>query len=100
GVKALLQLAAAPRAALTRSAYNVSSFSLSAEAFCERVLAAFPDAEISYQPHLQRQGIVDSWPMDIDDGTARADWGWEPDFGLERCFNEYLILNIRQRYQQ
>lgn len=99
GVKALLQLAAAPRAALNRSTYNVSSFSLSAQEFGEQVLAAFPGAEISYQPHAQRQGIVDSWPMDVDDGAARADWGWAPEFGLQRCFDEYLIPNIRQRYQ-
>lgn len=98
-VRALLQLAAAPRATLSRSAYNVSSFSLSAQAFCQQVLAAFPGAEITYQPHAQRQGIVDSWPMDIDDSAARADWGWAPEYGLERCFSEYLVPNIRQRYQ-
>jgi len=100
GVKALLHLAAAPRASLSRSAYNVSSFSLSAEEFRQRVLAAFPGAQISYQPHPQRQGIVDSWPMDIDDSAARADWGWAPEYGLERCFGEYLVPTIRQRYQQ
>ena len=98
-VRALRELAAAPRAALSRSAYNVSSFSLSAEEFGQQVLAAFPAAEISYQPHAQRQGIVDSWPMDIDDSAARADWGWAPELGLQRCFSGCLLPNILQRYQ-
>lgn len=99
GVKALLALAAAPRAALSRTAYNVSSFSLSAEEFRQQVLAAYPQAQIEYAPHAQRQGIVDSWPMDVDDSAARADWGWAPDYSLQRCFEEYLVPNIRQRYQ-
>lgn len=99
GVKALLSLAAAPRQRLSRTAYNVTSFSLSAEEFRQQVLAAFPNAQISFEPDTKRQGIVDSWPMGIDDGDARGDWGWAPDFDLRRCFDEYLVPNIRQRYQ-
>lgn len=99
GVRALLSLAAAPRSALTRMAYNVTAFSLSAEEFRQRVLAHFPDAQVSFAPHAQRQGIVDSWPMDIDDGAARTEWGWAPEYDLARCFDEYLVPNIRQRYQ-
>ncbi|MBX3005219.1 MAG: NAD-dependent epimerase/dehydratase family protein [Anaerolineales bacterium] len=99
GVRALLQLAAAPRAALTRHAYNVTSFSLSAEAFRQQVLAAFPAAQITFAPHAQRQGIVDAWPMDMQDAAARADWGWAPELDQARCFDEYLVPAIRQRYQ-
>lgn len=99
GVKALLTLAAAPRSALSRTAYNVNSFSLSAEEFRQQVLTAFPKAQISFAPDAKRQGIVDSWPMGIDDSAARADWGWTAEYGLQRCFEEYLVPNIRQRYQ-
>jgi threonine 3-dehydrogenase len=63
------------------------------------VLAAFPEADIQYRPDLQRQGIVDSWPADLDDSAARKDWGWEPEYDVERAFSDYLIPNIRQRYQ-
>ena len=99
GVKALLDLATAPKEALTRTVYNVGAFSLSAEEFHQQVLAAFPGATISFDPHPKRQKIVDSWPADVDDKAARQDWGWSPDYGLQRSFEEYLVPNIRQRYR-
>jgi nucleoside-diphosphate-sugar epimerase len=99
-VKALLNLARAPIQSLGRTVYNVTSFSLSAEEFRQQVLRAFPNAEISFAPHEKRQKIVDSWPMDMDDGAARKDWGWAPDYGLKRCFEEYLVPNIRERYKK
>jgi nucleoside-diphosphate-sugar epimerase len=98
GVRALLGLAAAPREKLTRTAYNVTSFSLSAEEFRKEVLRAFPNAQITYAPDTKRQGIVDSWPMGIDDSAARRDWGWSAQLNLRRTFDEYLVPNIRQRY--
>jgi nucleoside-diphosphate-sugar epimerase len=97
-VKALLGLGAAPATTLKRTAYNVSSFSLSAEQFRLQVLKSFPQAQISFSPDANRQGIVDTWPMDIDDSAARRDWGWAPEFNLERCFTEYLVPNIKKRY--
>ena len=99
-VKALLSLAAAPREKLSRTAYNVTSFSLSAEDFRHQVLKSFPNAKISFEPDLHRQGIVDSWPMNIDDSAARRDWGWAPDYGMQRCFEEYLVPNIKKRYEK
>ena len=47
-----------------------------------------------------RQKIVDSWPMDCDDSSARKDWGWSPDYDKERCFAEYLVPNIKKRYEK
>jgi len=97
-ITALLQLTSAPRSALSRSVYNVTSFSLTAAQIMDLVLTAFPQAQINFEPDLKRLGIVDSWPADLNDGDARRDWGWQPDFNLERCFNEYLIPNIVKRY--
>jgi threonine 3-dehydrogenase len=97
--RALLALAHAPRAALSRTAYNVGAFSRSAADIREVVLAAFPDAEISYKIDEKRQGIVDSWPADVDDSAARADWGFTPDYDFERAFREYLIPSIVTNYR-
>jgi nucleoside-diphosphate-sugar epimerase len=98
-VRALLLLAKAPRQGLSRSVYNVTSFSLTAGQFRSLVLQAFPSAEIDYQPDLKRQTIVDSWPADLNDSDARRDWGWQPDYDADRSFHEYLVPNIVKRYQ-
>lgn len=99
-IKALIDLASAKREQLSRRVYNVTSYSLSAAEFREMVIKAFPKAQITFEPDLKRQGIVDSWPEDMNDNDARRDWGWNPEYDLERSFMEYLIPNIRRRYQR
>ncbi len=99
-VKALISLAQAPQENLTHKVYNVTSFSLSAGEFRDWVVRSFPEAQISFVPDTKRQAIVDSWPADLDDSAARRDWGWKPEYGVERAFNEYLVPNIRRRYQE
>jgi threonine 3-dehydrogenase len=94
----LLTLAAAPAERLTRTAYNVTAFNPSAEEIRDVVVAAFPVAEVSWAVDPKRQGIVDSWPSDVDDSAARRDWGFAPRYDFERAFREYLIPMIRDRY--
>ena len=98
GVDALLTLAAAPRARLTQTAYNLGGFAPTADEVRAEVLRAFPAAEITYVVDAKRQGIVDSWPEDVDDSKARADWGFAPAFDFRRAFSEYLLPAIRARY--
>ncbi len=97
-VDALLQLAAAPRERLRRTAYNVGACNPSAEEIRQVVVRAFPNAQITYEVDKRRQGIVDSWPADVDDCAAKKDWGYAPKFDFERAFAEYPIPTIRQRY--
>lgn len=99
-IKSLHLLTEAPRESLKRLVYNVTSFSLSAAEFREIVLGFFPEAQISFDPDVKRQSIVDSWPADLDDSAACRDWGWQPDYDLQRSFAEYLVPNIRDRYQK
>jgi nucleoside-diphosphate-sugar epimerase len=98
-VDAFLQLSAAPREKLTRTVYNIGAFAPSAGEVQEIVEKAFPGAGITTAVDARRQGIVDSWPADVDDSAARADWGLAPRYDLERAFQEYLIPNIRKAYQ-
>lgn len=97
-VRSLLMLEAVPSYKLTQLVYNVTSFSPTAQDIYEIVQRAFPQAQIAFSPHANRQSIVDSWPCDIDDSAARRDWGWQPEYDLERAFSEYLIPDIRQFY--
>ena len=78
GVDALLALARAPRDALTQTAYNVAAFAPTAEEIRDEVLRAFPAADITFKVDPKRQGIIDSWPEDVDDSAARRDWGFAP----------------------
>ena len=98
GVDALLTLAAARREGLTRTAYNVGGFNPSAEEIRDVVVSAFPNAQITWEVDVKRQGIVDSWPADVDDSAARRDWGYAPRYDFRKAFEEYLIPTIRDRY--
>ncbi len=97
-VTALLTLASARGDRLSRRVYNAGAFNPSAAEIRDLVLEAFPGAAISFLPDLKRQGIVDTWPEDVDDAAARRDWGFAPKYDLKRCFREYLIPTIRGRY--
>jgi threonine 3-dehydrogenase len=94
GVAALLAIAGAPRERLTQTAYNLGAFAPTADEVRSEVIRAFPSAAITYQVDAKRQGIVDSWPEDVDDGAARRDWGYAPAYGFESAFREYLIPGI------
>jgi len=97
-IRALLLLHDASREKLTRTVYNITSFSPSAGEIRDCVLREFKDADISFIPDDKRQAIVDSWPEDVDDSNARKDWGWSPEFNFEDAFTRYLFLGIRRQY--
>lgn len=99
-IGALLNLAEAPARKLKRRVYNVTSFSLTAGGIREIVLKTFPEAQILFRPDEKRQGIVDTWPAELNDAAARQDWGWSPEYDVDQAFNEYLIPNIRRRYKK
>ena len=99
-INALLHLAQAPKEKLTRTVYNVTSFSLTAAQIQDQVLKAFPDAVVTVEPEYKRQQIVDSWPADMNDHDARRDWGWMPEYDVQRSFHEYLIPNIVNCYRK
>jgi nucleoside-diphosphate-sugar epimerase len=97
-VDALVRLARAERPNLSKSVYNITAFNPSADEVRSLVVDGFPEAEITFEPDLKRQAIVDSWPADVDDSAARADWGLAPTYGLESGFADYLIPRIRDLY--
>ena len=97
-IKSLLLLTDTPRESLSHVVYNVAAFAMTAGDFRDRAVAAFPGAEITFEPNPRRQGIVDSWPEDVDDSLARHDWGWAPDYDIESFFGSYFLPQIRRRY--
>jgi nucleoside-diphosphate-sugar epimerase len=97
-IDATLALANADRKALRCPIYNLTAWSPTAGEIAALVRRYFPMADIAFEPDLQRQAIVDSWPADIDDAPARADFGFRPKHDLERAFAEYLVPRIKARY--
>ena len=97
-VEATLQLGAAPASRLRRCVYNIASFSATAQEIADLVREHWPGAEIAFVPDEQRQGIVDSWPADVDCAAAQRDWGFAPGAGLREAFGAELIPAIRARY--
>lgn len=97
-IEALRKLAEAPREALTRTEYNLRAFSRSAAEIRDEVLRDSPGAAIVFAVDDKRQAIIDTWPADVDDSAARADWGFNPMYDFERAFHEYLMPTLRHRY--
>jgi nucleoside-diphosphate-sugar epimerase len=98
-IAALLALAEAPRETLTRTAYNLTAFSVTAQEIHDAVLAAFPAAVVRWATDLKRQSVVDSWPEDVDDSAARRDWGFAPTYDFRSAFEHYVIPKVRERYK-
>jgi threonine 3-dehydrogenase len=97
-IKSLLMMVDVPRENLNHQVYNIAAFAITAGKFRDRAVDAFPDAKITFEPNPRRQGIVDSWPEDVDDTLARTEWGWKPDYDEDRFFDEYFLPEIRKRY--
>ena len=102
GVDALLALASAARERLTRSAYNLTGASTPRRPRSgEVVIAAFPDAAITYRIDPKRQGIVDSWPADVDDSARPPRTGVSsPRYDFDRAFREMPHPHDSQRYHR
>jgi nucleoside-diphosphate-sugar epimerase len=89
-VKAAIDLMNAPGEKITvRTSYNVSAISFSPEEIAASIKEQVPGFEIVYEPDY-RQQIASSWPDSIDDTEARADWGWKPDYDLNKMTADIL----------
>jgi threonine 3-dehydrogenase len=95
GVRALLEVAMADRARLTRAIYNIAAFSPRADEIATSVKRVIPNATFTYTPDPVRQGILDSWPKAIDDAAARRDWGWKHSYDLHGM-TEDLVPRVRR----
>ena len=97
-IKSLLLLMDVPRGNLGHQVYNIAAFALTAGEFRDRAVQAFPGAQVTFAPNPRRQGIVDSWPEDVDDSLARTDWSWQPDYDADKFFDDYFLPEILKRY--
>lgn len=89
-IRATIELMEAPVENISvRTSYNLSAISFSPKEIAQAIKKHIPEFEISYQPDY-RQAIADSWPQSIDDSVAARDWGWKPEYNLERMTADML----------
>jgi threonine 3-dehydrogenase len=82
-VRALLLLARAPREPVDAPGLQRYQLQPLGGKGARPRAGRLPAAQISFEPDLKREAIVDSWPADIDDSAARMDWGWAPEYDAE-----------------
>ena len=96
-ISGTLKLMEAPADSLTiRTSYNLSSMSFSPEELANEIKKHLPEFTISYKPDF-RQQIADSWSHSIDDSKARADWGWNPEYNLEKMTKD-MIFQLNKKF--
>jgi threonine 3-dehydrogenase len=88
-VKAIIEVAMAPAARLSRRTYNVAAMSPSAADIAAALRARVGRFDVRYVPDF-RQAILDSWPRALEDSPARADWDWKPTWDLESMTDDLL----------
>lgn len=89
-IKATISLMQADEKKLTvRSSYNLGAISFTPKEIAEEIKKHIPDFSVEYEPDY-RQAIADTWPISINDTSARTDWNWQHDYDLEKLVNEML----------
>lgn len=96
-IKATIQIMQAPEEQIKiRSSYNLSAMSFTPKELADEITKHYPDFTITYNPDF-RQKIADSWPASIDDTSAREDWNWKNDYGIENMTTE-MFKNLTETF--
>lgn len=69
--------------------FNLAGLSFSPAELAAEIKKHIPQFKIEYEPDY-RQEIADSWPRTIDDGAAREEWGWSPEYDLPTMVEDML----------
>ena len=86
---------AAPSKLNHRNAFNVSAMTVAPETIAAEIKKLIPGFTLDYKIDPLRQAIADSWPNSLDDGAAREEWGWQPEYDLE-SMSQDMIENIKK----
>jgi len=94
-IKATINLLEAPSEKLTQRVYNVHGLTFTPKELYDSIRSHITDFKISYKPDF-RQNIADSWPRSLDDTAARNDWGWRPEYGIDKITKD-MIDKLRKK---
>lgn len=79
-----------------RTGYNLTGMSFTPAELADEIRKHIPSFTIDYKPDF-RQAIASSWSQSIDDSRAREDWGWQPEYNLEKMTTD-MIKNLEKFY--
>ena len=101
--QAMIQLGQAPLETIKTVNYLVDGVKPTPTAgeLAEIVQAKVPGAEINFAPHPEIQPMLDKALRPLDDGRARAEWGWQPLYNTAAMVDDFLaeLQNHRERYK-
>ncbi len=83
-------MGADPSRLVHRNAYNISAMSFEPGQIAASIKKVIPSFEISYDVDPIRQGIAESWPNSLDCTAAKEEWGFAPEYGLDRMTEDML----------
>ncbi len=96
-VRAAVELMEADASRLkNRNAYNIAAMSLTPEQLYAAIKNEMPNFKMDYEVDPMRQAIADDWPHKMDDSAARAEWGWQPEYGIEAMTKD-MIKNLNAK---
>lgn len=72
------------RQLITRNAFNISAMSVNPEMIADEIRKYYPEFVLEYDVDPVRQTIADSWPNSLDSTEAEKQWGFEPQYDLEK----------------
>jgi nucleoside-diphosphate-sugar epimerase len=88
-----------PTKLMHRNSFNVTAMHFTPEMLEKEIRKHIPDFIMSYRIDPMRQRIADSWPNYMDDGAARSEWDWKPDYDLAEMTAD-MIRVLRGRHEQ
>ena len=99
-IKAAINVMEADPARLKhRNSFNVTAMHFTPEMLAAEIRKHIPEFTMDYRVDPMRQRIADSWPNYMDDGAAREEWGWMPDYDLAAMTAD-MIRVLRRRHEQ
>ena len=85
-----------PRQLIHRNSFNIASMSFTPEIIAAEIKKHIPEFEMDYYIDPVKREIAESWPNSLDDTCARQEWGWKPEWDLEKMTEDMLNV-IRSR---
>ena len=85
-----------PSKLIHRNSFNIASMSFAPEDVFAAIKKIIPNAKMRYEVDPVRQAIADSWPDNMDDSCARAEWGWEPHYDLD-SMSQDMIKHLKEK---